>query len=384
MKRFLVFAFLLVVLCACLANGNMPIKIFAEENFRVNAKSAILVDYASGEVLLGQNIDTKLEIASMVKLMTIYLTVNAVENGEISLDDTLTVSEHASSMGGSQVFLDAGEKYNVGKMLQSVIMASANDASVALSEYISGSEKAFVKKMNQTAVDLGMNNTVYANATGLPAPMQYSTAYDTSIILSKLVSNEIYHKFSSLWMDELIHPSGRKTELVNTNKLTRYYKGCDSGKTGFTDEALYCLASSAVRDDMRLVAVVMGAKTANERFGESVKLLNYGFDNFKSETIVDPEACMGEISIVKSSVTSAKVFAKESFASVVKKGHKNDYEIAVNIDKKAVAPCVAGEKVGEIVVSKQGVVVKEIDLVLVENIDALTFGQAFKKVSHAW
>ena len=162
-----------------------------------DAKSAILVDYASGEVLLGQNIDTKLEIASMVKLMTIYLTVSAVEQGEISLDDFLTVSEYASSMGGSQVFLDAGEKYNVGKMLQSVIMASANDASVALSEFISGSEKAFVEKMNQTAVQLGMNNTLYANATGLPAPMQYSTAYDTSIILSKLVSNDIYHNFSS-------------------------------------------------------------------------------------------------------------------------------------------------------------------------------------------
>ncbi|MBQ2713672.1 MAG: D-alanyl-D-alanine carboxypeptidase [Clostridia bacterium] len=384
MKRFLVFAFLLVVLCACLANGNLPIKVFAQEEFSVDAKSAILVDYASGEVLLGQNIDTKLEIASMVKLMTIYLTVSAVEQGEISLDDFLTVSEHASSMGGSQVFLDAGEKYNVGKMLQSVIMASANDASVALSEYISGSEKAFVEKMNQTAVQLGMNNTLYANATGLPAPMQYSTAYDTSIILSKLVSNDIYHNFSSLWMDELVHPSGRKTELVNTNKLTRYYKGCDSGKTGFTDEALYCLASSAVRDDMRLVAVVMGAKTANQRFGESVKLLNYGFDNFKSETIIDTEVCLGEISVVKSTLTSAKVFAKDNFASVVKKGQKHEYEISVNIDKKVVAPSLKGEKVGEIVVSKQGVVVKEIDLVLGQDIDALTFGQAFRKVSQAW
>ncbi|MBR5012819.1 MAG: D-alanyl-D-alanine carboxypeptidase [Clostridia bacterium] len=384
MKRFVLFAFLLVVLCACMANGNLPIKVFAEENFSVNAKSAILVDYASGEVLVGQNIDVKLEIASMVKLMTIYLTISAVENGEISLDDSLTVSEYASSMGGSQVFLDAGEKYNIGKMLQSVIMASANDASVALSEHLCGSEKAFVEKMNQAAGELGMNNTLYANATGLPAPMQYSTAFDTSIILSKLVSNEIYHKYSSLWMDELVHPSGRKTQLVNTNKLTRYYKGCDSGKTGFTDEALYCLASSAVRDDMRLVAVVMGAKTANERFGESVKLLNYGFDNFNSEVIVDAEECLGEISVLKSNVNSAKVFAKESFSSVVKKGHRHQYEVSVNIDKKVVAPCKAGSAVGEVVISKQGVVVKEIELVLTHDIDTLTFGEAFKKVSHAW
>ena len=384
MKRFLVLAFLLVVLCACLCNGSFPTKVYALEDIKVNAKSAILVDFASGEVLYSQNSSEKLEIASMVKLMTIYLTIDAIQKGEISLEDTLTASEYAASMGGSQVFLDAGEKYSVGKMLQSVIMASANDASVALSEYICGSEKAFVEKMNQTAKSFGMENTQYANATGLPAPMQFSTAYDTSIMLSKLAENEIYHKFSGLWMDELVHPSGRKTEIVNTNKLTRYYKGCDSGKTGFTDEALYCLASSAVRDDMRLVSVVMGAKTAKERFSESVKLLNYGFDNFKSEVVVDKNISLGEIKVTKSQIIAAKVFAKENFAALVKKGQKHSYEITVNLDKKAVAPMKAGEKVGEIVVAKQGVIVKEIDVVLGEDIEVLTIPQAFKRVSHAW
>lgn len=384
MKRFLVFAFLLVVLCACLCNGSLPTKVYALEDISVNAKSAILVDFASGEVLYSQNENEKLEIASMVKLMTIYLTIDAIENGEISMQDTLTASDYASSMGGSQVFIDAGEKYNVGKMLQSVIMASANDASVALSEYISGSEKAFVEKMNQTAKRFGMENTQYANATGLPAPMQFSTAYDTSIILSKLAENEIYHQFSGLWMDELVHPSGRKTEIVNTNKLTRYYKGCDCGKTGFTDEALYCLASSAERDDMRLVAVVMGAKSAKERFGESVKLLNYGFDNFKSEVVVDENVSIGDIEVLRSQIQSAKVFANDSFSALVKKGKSHNYEIAINIDKKIVAPIKKGDKVGEIVVSKDGVVVKEIDAVLLENVASLTFPQAFKKVTHAW
>lgn len=384
MKRFLVFAFLLVVLCACLCNGSIPSKVYALEDFRLNAKSAILVDFASGEVLVSQNADEKLEIASMVKLMTIYLTIDAVEKGEISLDDTLTASDYAASMGGSQVFLDAGQKYNVGKMLQSVIMASANDASVALSEYIAGSEKAFVEKMNQTAKSFGMENTQYANATGLPAPMQFSTAFDTSIMLSKLVNSEIYHKYSSLWMDELVHPSGRKTEIVNTNKLTRYFKGCDCGKTGFTDEALYCLASSAVRDDMRLVAVVMGAKTAKERFSESVKLLNYGFDNFKSEVILDSQIALGEISVTKSQETTVNAYAKDSFCALVKKGEKHNFDVSVNLDKKVSAPACAGDKVGEIVISKQGVVVKEIDAVLCEDVKVITIPEAFRKVSHAW
>ena len=277
-KILFVFVLILIVLTA---SNFLQINIYAENesDFCINAKSGILVDYSSGEVLFEQDADNKLQIASMVKLMTIYLVIEKLENGELKLTDKLTASEYAASMEGSQVFIDANSRYTIEDMLKSVIVASANDASVALAEHISGSEKNFVKKMNNKAKELGMKNTIYVNSTGLPAPMQYSTARDCSIILSKLIDNEIYLKYSTIWMDELTHPSGRKTELVNTNKLIRYYKGCDIGKTGSTDEAGYCLSASAKRNEMRLIAVVMGTKNSNERFSQTVNLLDYGFSN---------------------------------------------------------------------------------------------------------
>ena len=386
MKRVLVLLVLVVCVTACMFSGRLPAKVYAlpQNDLLINAKSAILVDYYSGEVLLAQNADQKLEIASMVKLMTIYLTLQALENNQFSLDDNLVASEYAASHGVSQVFLDAGSSYNVGKMLQSVIMASANDASVALAEFVCGSEKAFVERMNQTALDLGMTNTQYANATGLPAPMQFSTAEDTVKILSKLIPNEIYHQYSSLWMDELVHPSGRKTEIVNTNNLTRYYQGCDSGKTGFTDEAGYCLASSVKRDDMRLVAVVMGAKTAKERFSESINLFNYGFSNFKNNIVLDCSKPLEEIKVLKSNISCASVFAKECFSAVTKIGAPCDYQIQINLDDFVKAPATKGDVVGQVLITKAGVVVKEIDVVLGEDVSVISYGQAFKKIAGAW
>lgn len=384
MKKTIMLVFLVFCVCASIMAGSWPAKVYALPEVMVNAKSAVLIDYASGQVLYSQNSDEKLEIASMVKLMTIYLTLDALESGEISLSDKLVASANASSMGGSQVFIDEGSEYSIEKMLQSVIMASANDASVALSEYIAGTEKAFVAKMNQTAKDLGMMSTQYQNATGLPAPMQFSTACDTAKILSKIITNETYHKYSSMWIDELVHPSGRKTEIVNTNKLTRYYKGCDCGKTGFTDEAGYCLASSAIRGDMRLVSVVMGAKTAKERFNESVKLLNYGFNNFESTVIVDVGQVQGEIDVLKSKISSIDVFAKEGFSAVSKIGEKPNFDIAIELDKSITAPCLKNKCVGKLTVSTKGNIIKEIDLVISQDIQSLTFGEAIKKAARAW
>ena len=384
MKRALLLCFLAFCVCAAILSGSWPAKVYALPDVHFDAKAAVLVDYASGEVLFQQNADEKLEIASMVKLMTIYLTIEALENGDLSLDDKLVASSNASSMGGSQVFIDEGEEYSIEKMLQSVIMASANDASVALSEHIAGTEKAFVEKMNQTAKELGMHSTQYANATGLPAPMQFSTAKDTSIILSKLVSNKIYHKYSSLWIDELVHPSGRKTEIVNTNKLTRYYKGCDCGKTGFTDEAGYCLATSATRNDMRLISVIIGAKSAKTRFSESVNLLNYGFSNFETVRVLDNTLPQGDILVLRSKNTKAPVFANESFSAVCKIGEKPEFDLEINIQKSISAPCAKGDVVGSILILKNGAVVKEINLVLEADITALNFKEAYQKAIGAW
>ena len=383
-KIFLKVFCLLCLSLIAISSLKSNVSVFAESEFNVNAKASILIDFNSGEILVENNADEKLEIASMVKLMTVYLTLQAIENQEISLSDNLVASPYAASMGGSQVFLDANNSYNIEKMLQSVIMASANDASVALAEHISGSEKEFVNKMNQTAEKLGMTNTLYANATGLPAPMQHSSAKDTAVILSKLVNNETYHKYSCMWMDKLVHPSGRTTEIVNTNKLSRYYEGCDSGKTGFTDEAGYCLAVSAKRNDMRLISVVIGTKSSKERFSESVSLLNYGFASFKNQQIISSDDAVSYINITKSKTKTAKVFAKEDFYALTKKGTQHNYTYSLEIPKAISAPIVSGSEVGKIIISKNGEVVKEIPLVIKEDIKAYSFFEALEGVLEKW
>lgn len=359
--------------------------VYAEENdLNINSKSAILVDYNSGDILFEHNSNEKYQVASIVKLMTILLTIEAIENNTIKLTDELVASENASSMGGSQVFIDANSKYSIDKMLQSVIMASANDASVALAEHIAGSEKAFVKKMNEKAIQLGMNDTIYENSTGLPTPMQHSTAKDTATLLSYLVPNEIYHKYTTVWIDELVHPSGRKTEIVNTNKLTRYYKGCDCGKTGFTDEAGFCLASSTKRDDMRLISVIMGAKSSKDRFNQSVDLFNYGFANFINEQLIDSAKCIDEIQIKKSKQKTAKVFPEENYFVLVKKGEDSKYSTNIELNKKISAPLKIGDKVGIINVIRNGVVIKELPIIVLENIDEMSYFDAINSVIASW
>ena len=383
-KRFIS---ILGVLCICITTifcGTMQNTVYAESEIPLEAKAAILMDYDSGEVLFAENENDKLQVASIVKLMTVLLTLEEVENGSLTLDEKLVASEYASSMGGSQVFIDTGASYRIDKMLQSVIMASANDASVALAEHIAGSEKKFVKMMNDKAEELGMTNTVYENCTGLPSPMQHSTAKDTALLLSSVIDSEVYHKYSTMWMDELVHPSGRKTEIVNTNKLVKYYQGCDSGKTGFTDEAGYCLASSVKRDDMRLVSVVLGTKNAKARFNESVKLLNYGFANFANELIVDNEKSLSLENVLKSQIKSVELFASENFFGLVKKGEEADFAVSYELNGKLVAPLKAGDVVGQVIVTKNGVVVKEIDLIIKQDIEQINFSQSMKKIIEMW
>lgn len=381
------FISILCVFCVCITTifgGIMQKNAYAESDLSLDAKSAILVDYNSGEVLFAENENAKVQVASIVKLMTVLITLEELQKGNISLEESLTASEYASSMGGSQVFIDAGVSYRVDKMLQSVIMASANDASVALAEYIAGSEKSFVKRMNDKAEELGMHSTMYENCTGLPSPMQHSTAKDTALLLSNVIDNEVYHKYSSTWMDELKHPSGRKTEIVNTNKLIKYYQGCDSGKTGFTDEAGYCLASSVKRDDMRLVSVVLGTKTAKARFNESVKLLNYGFSNYSNEIIVDNQKSLSLENVLKSEKKAIDVYAKDNFFGLVKKGSKDSFDVSYQLNGKIIAPRKAGDVVGQVIITKNGVVVKEIDLIIKEDVEQITFSQSMKKIVEMW
>lgn len=390
MKKVLSSAVLcLLALCMlCIGLVNIDEVAFATnavyKDVDISSRSAILMEYQSGDVLFSKDETKHLPVASMVKMMTILISLEELQAGNVAFDTKITTTENASSMGGSQVFLDPYVDYSFEDLLKSVIMASANDASVALAEYFNGNEKAFTNRMNKRAKELGMNDTHYANCTGLPAPEQYSSAKDTAILLKEILKHEEYHKFSTIWMDKLVHPSGRETELVNTNRLIRYYQGCDGGKTGSTNEAGCCLGASAKRGDMRLISVVVGAENSKTRFNESAMLFNYGFSNFDSEKLVDADVAVGQIKVSKGKQDVVDAYAGETFAAVVKKGDKSGYETSVEMKNSVSAPTHKGDKVGEVTVSKNGNIIKKIPVIIKEDIKHLSWFETAHTILEKW
>ena len=383
MKRFFVFCMLFVLLATtCIA--NIGFTSYASSEVDITSKSAALVDYSSGTILFEKNATEHLPIASMVKMMTILLTLEEFEKGNLTEDTMITTTENASGMGGSQVFIDPYVEYTAGDLLKSVIVASGNDASVALAEHISGSEQTFVKKMNEKAKELGMNDTNYVNCTGLPAPEQYSCAKDCAIVLKQVCGYDLYHKYSTIWMDELVHPSGRKTELVNTNRLVRYYEGCEGGKTGSTNEAGCCLSASAKRGDMRLISVIIGASNSQTRFNECSQLFNYGFANFENVLLVDSETILTNCGVSKGRVDNVELFANENFSALLKKGEENPYKVDQQLPSIVKAPLKAGESTGKITISKDGVIVKEIDVVSHQDVQKITYLGTLEKIYQNW
>lgn len=372
---------LTLLFCGTMQEQNVAL---ATDDVDISSKSAILMEYDSGEVLFSKDETKHLPVASMIKMMTILLSLEELDLGNVTLDTKITTTENASSMGGSQVFLDPYVDYTFEDLLKSVIMASANDASVALAEYFNGNEKAFANRMNRRAKELGMTDTHYVNCTGLPAPEQYSSAKDTAILLKEILKHDTYHKYSTIWMDELVHPSGRKTELVNTNRLIRYYQGCDSGKTGSTNEAGCCLGASAKRGDMRLISVVVGAPNSKTRFNESALLFNYGFANFESKKLVDSQVALANLPVLKGKQHSVGVFANESFSAVVKKGDKFGWDTSVDMSDSVSAPVHTGDKVGQIIVTREGNVVKKIDIVVKEDVKPLSWFETAQKILEKW
>ena len=381
MKKFLAFSVISAVILSICCSST-PAIVYASNE--ISSKSACLVDFGSQEVLFEKNSHAKVPIASMVKMMTILLTVEDLESGELKLDEMVTTSENASGMGGSQVFIDPYVEYSVEDLLKSVIIASANDASVALAEHISGSETNFVKRMNKRANELSMNDTHYVNCTGLPAPEGYSSAYDSAIVLGELCKHEIYHNYSTIWMEDLIHPSGRKTGLTNTNRLIRYYSGCDGGKTGSTNEAGCCLSATAKRDDMRLIAVIVGAKDSQTRFNECSQLFNYGFVNFENICLINEADVVGQSSIVKGKKQQIDVYPSQNYTVLIKKNEENPYKVDYDYSKSIKAPLNQGDVVGKIVVSKNGVVTKEIDLVIRDSVEKLGYIDTLRKITEKW
>ena len=354
MKRVICF-----FICVCFMMQSVAV--FAEGNtdLGLNAKSAILMEEATGNILYESNPDERLPIASVTKVMTMLLIMEAVDSGKISLDDMVTVSENAMSYGGSTMFLETGEQLTVNDMLKGIAVASANDGCVAMAEHLAGSESAFVDMMNEKAKELGMGNTHFMNTNGLDEDDHYSSARDVAIMSRELMKHETIFNYTSIWMDTL---RGGKFQLANTNKLIRFYDGANGLKTGSTSKALCCLSAAAKRNDMQLIAVVLGAPTSAERFASAKSLLDYGFANYAVNTQITAGDEVQKIAVEKGVDKEVDVVAGDSCSTLVKKGQEDNITKEIKIDETITAPIEAGQKIGTMTISRDGEVIADIDL----------------------
>lgn len=346
-------------ICVCFMMHSVVV--FAESNtdLGLNAKSAILMEESTGNILYESNPDERLPIASVTKVMTMLLIMEAVDSGKISLDDMVTVSENAMSYGGSTMFLETGEQLTVNDMLKGIAVASANDGCVAMAEHLAGSESAFVDMMNEKAKKLGMENTHFMNTNGLDEDDHYSSARDVAIMSRKLMKHETIFNYTSIWMDTL---RGGKFQLANTNKLIRFYDGANGLKTGSTSKALCCLSAAAKRNDMQLIAVVLGAPTSAERFASAKSLLDYGFANYAVNTQITAGDEVQKIAVEKGVDKEVDVVAGDSCSTLVKKGQEDNITKEIKIDETITAPIEAGQKIGTMTISRDGEVIADIDL----------------------
>lgn len=346
-------------ICVCFMMQSVAV--FAEGNtdLGLNAKSAILMEESTGNILYESNPDERLPIASVTKVMTMLLIMEAVDSGKISLDDMVTVSENAMRYGGSTMFLETGEQLTVNDMLKGIAVASANDGCVAMAEHLAGSESAFVDMMNERAKELGMENTHFMNTNGLDEDDHYSSARDVAIMSRELMKHETIFNYTSIWMDTL---RGGKFQLANTNKLIRFYDGANGLKTGSTSKALCCLSAAAKRNDMQLIAVVLGAPTSAERFASAKSLLDYGFANYAVNTQITAGDEVQKIAVEKGVDKEVDVVAGDSCSTLVKKGQEDNITKEIKIDETITAPIEAGQKIGTMTISRDGEVIADIDL----------------------
>lgn len=360
---------------------NVNSVVFANSNFEdFTAKSYVIVD-ENGKVLVEYNSEAKREVASICKLMTTLITLENIDNGKINIDENFVASSYACNAEGSQAFLDVGSEYSVKNLLKSVIVASANDSAIVLAEGIAGNENNFVKLMNERAKELGMTNTIYANSTGLPAIEQYSTAKDTAILLNEVSKYPLYREDCNIWMDKLVHPSGRETELVNTNRLIKYYRYCKTGKTGFTDEAGYCLSSTAIKDNLKLTCVVLGCSNSANRFKESIELYNYAYANYCNQLVLSKgDEVKNNIKVIGGKENTVALEIAEDYYFTQSKIDKKDFEMKCNLPTVIKAPLNSGDIVGSVLVVVDGAIVKEIDVVAINSIEKQNYKDVLNNV----
>lgn len=361
---------------------------FAEEkkpqtvDLTPNAQSAVLMDADTGTVITEKNKDAKLPPASITKIMTMLLIMEAIDKGNIKMDEKVRVSEYAASMGGSQIFLEAGEEMTVQEMLKGIAMASGNDASVAMAEKIAGSEENFVQMMNERAQQLGMNNTHFLNCNGLPVANHYTTAYDIAVMSRELLKYEEITKFTGAYQDYLRKESPKPFWLVNTNKLVRFYSGADGLKTGYTSEAKFCLSATAKRENLRVIAVVLGEPNTKTRNAEVSKLFDFAFAQYTNYPLFKSGDSLGNFTVNKGQVSTVPLVAKQNYSILMKKGiNTENIRHELKLDASLKAPITLGQPIGKIMVYNGDNVLAEYPLESPVAVDKATWWKLFKRTT---
>lgn len=340
------------------------------------AESAVLMAADSGEILYSKNPDKALPMASVTKLMTLLLAVEGVEHGKVKMEDRVSASENAWGMGGSQIYLEPGEEFSYKEMLIAVAVGSANDASVAIAEHLEGSEEAFVARMNERAIQIGCKSTNFANSTGLPAEGHHSSAIDLALILRECIKHPLFMKVSGIYEYDL---RGGEFKLWSTNKLLKWYRGVDAGKTGWTNEAKYCLASTCERDKLRLISVVMATPEPKSHFRESIKLYNYGFARYKAVFLEDGGKLVKTVMVDRGEVDDVGLFTENKVVVTVRKGEEKGYVGRLEAPERVMAPVKRGQKLGDYVVTRNNSEVMRVPLIADKDIDRRSFVQQLNK-----
>lgn len=356
------------------------IKNVSAVEMEISAKSAILVDFNTGKVLYSKNENEPLAMASMTKVMSMLLIMEKIDDGSLKYDDIVEISTESSSMGGSQIFLNPGDKYKVIDLLKGVAMASANDAVVALAEKTYGSKEHFIEAMNKKAESLGLKNTHFVNVHGLDEEGHYSSAYDMSVMARELLKHEKILDFTRVYEEYLTKPDGSQIWLVNTNKLVRFYDGVDGLKTGFTQNAGYCLTATGKKNNLRLISVVMGEESIEKRSSDTVKLLNYGFNTFKVNLIKNKSEILGKVNVQKGKKEKVDVVLVNDLIELLNASDKpSNYKFKILVDK-ITAPVKKGDVIGKVkVLNDNDILISEVDITVNENVLKANLWDLFKR-----
>lgn len=378
MKKFISFLLALVIV---ISQGNFVFANTKEAKLDIASKSAVLMDASTGKVLYEKNSHQKLPPASVTKVMTLLLICEALEDGKIKEEDDVQISENAASMGGSQIFLEPGEIQKVDTLVKSIAVASANDACVAMAEYVGGSMEEFVDLMNKRAKELGMKDTNFVNTNGLPVDNHYTSAYDIALMSKELLSHKKISKYLTTWMDEVVVGKKQaKIGISNTNKLVKHYSGATGVKTGFTQQAKYCLSASALRNNTHLIAVTLCAETSPIRFKDATNLLNYGFANYESVKICGAKDKVATVKFEKGEKENVDLVAKDDLSVLIKKGDKKDFQKKVKIKQDLKLPIKKNTELGVVKVYRGKELVGETKIINNEDINKASYLQMLRRV----